>query len=149
MAELREDHLAAVKQLLRYVAGTRDYGLVYPRRSREELELIGFSDSDMADDVDGRRSTTGMLFFLGACPVSWQSMKQKVVALSTCEAEYIAAATACCQGVWLWRLLAELTREEAQAPVLMVDRSSSSMSRLLDSSGTSSPNHLGAFDSQS
>jgi len=48
MAEPREDHLAAVKHLLRYVAGTRDYGLVYPRGSRGELELIGFSDSDMA-----------------------------------------------------------------------------------------------------
>ena len=70
MAEPREDHLAAVKHLLRYVAGTRDYGLVYPRRSRGELELIGFSDSDMAGDVDGRQSTTGMLFFLGACPIS-------------------------------------------------------------------------------
>ena len=48
MAEPREDHLAAVKHLLCYVAGMRDYGLVYPRRSRGELELIGFSDSDMA-----------------------------------------------------------------------------------------------------
>ncbi|XP_039815166.1 secreted RxLR effector protein 161-like [Panicum virgatum] len=113
MAEPREDHLAAVKHLLRYVAGTRDYGLVYPRRSRGELELIGFSDSDMAGDVDGRRSTTGVLFFLGVCPISWQSMKQKVVVLSTCEAEYIAAATACCQGVWRGRLLAELSGEEA------------------------------------
>jgi len=124
MAEPREDHLAAVKHLLRYVAGTRDYGLVYPRRSRGELELIGFSDSDMAGDVDGRRSTTGVLFFLGACPISWQSMKQKVVALSTCEAEYIVAVTACCQVVWLGRLLAELTGEEARAPVLMVDNQS-------------------------
>ena len=124
MAEPREDHLAAVKHLLRYVAGTRDYGLVYPRRSRGELELIGFSDSDMAGDVDGRRSTTGVLFFLGACPISWQSMKQKVVALSTCEAEYIAAATTFCQGVWLGRLLAELTGEDARALVLMVDNQS-------------------------
>ena len=65
-----------------------------------------------------------MLFFLGACPISWQSMKQKVVALSTCEAEYIAAAAACCQGVWLGRLLAELTGEEARAPVLMADNQS-------------------------
>ena len=70
MAEPREDHPAAVKHLLRYVAGTRDYGLVYPRRSRGELELIGFSDSDMVGDVDGRRSTTGVLFFIGACPIS-------------------------------------------------------------------------------
>ncbi|XP_039834699.1 secreted RxLR effector protein 161-like [Panicum virgatum] len=121
MAEPREDNLAAVKHLLRYVAGTCGHGLVYPRQSRRALELVGFSDSDMAGDVDGRRSTTGVLFFLGACPISWQSLKQKVVALSTCEAEYIAAAMACCQGVWLGQLLGELAGEEAQAPVLIVD----------------------------
>ena len=51
-------------------------------------------------------------------------MKQKVIALSTCEAEYILAATACCQGVWLGRLLSELTGEEARAPILMVDNQS-------------------------
>ncbi|XP_039845110.1 secreted RxLR effector protein 161-like [Panicum virgatum] len=150
MAEPREDHLAVVKHLLRYVAGTRDYGLVYLRRSRGELELIGFSDSDMAGDVDGRRSTTGVLFFLGACPISWQSMKQKVVALSTCEAEYSVAATACCQGVLLGRLLAELTREEARAPVLMVDNQSAiALAKNPVHHDRSKHIDLGAFDSQS
>ena len=57
MAEPREDHLGAVKHLLSYVAGTCDYGLIFPRRSGGALELVGFSDSDMAGDVDGRRST--------------------------------------------------------------------------------------------
>ncbi|XP_039855101.1 secreted RxLR effector protein 161-like [Panicum virgatum] len=124
MAEPREDHLGAVKHLLGYVAGTRSYGLIFPRRSGGALELVGFSDSDMAGDVDGRRSTTGILFFLGACPISWQSQKQRVVALSTCEAEYIAAATACCQGVWLSRLLQEVMEEKPCTPVLMVHNNS-------------------------
>ncbi|XP_039809541.1 secreted RxLR effector protein 161-like [Panicum virgatum] len=66
-----EDHSAAVKKLLRYVAGTIGYGIVYPRRSGARLELTGFSDSDMAGDVDGRKSTTGALFFLDGCPISW------------------------------------------------------------------------------
>jgi hypothetical protein len=57
----------------------------------------------MADDIDGRKSTSGVLFFLGDCPITWQSQKQKIIALSTCEAEYIAMATASCQGVWLAR----------------------------------------------
>jgi len=78
----------------------------------------------MAEDVDGRKSTTGVLFFLDGCPISWQSQKQRVVALSTCEAEYIAAATACCQGVWLSRLLQEVIKEKPCAPVLMVDNKS-------------------------
>ena len=80
-----------------------------------------FSDADMAGDIDGRRSTSGVLVFLGSAPISWLSLKQKVVALSTCEAEYVAAATAACQAVWLLRLLGELTGVEAHPPALMVD----------------------------
>ena len=62
-----------------------------------------------------------MLVFLGLAPISWLSLKQKVVALSTCEAEYVAAATAACQVVWLCRLLGKLTGAEAHPPALMVD----------------------------
>ena len=62
-----------------------------------------------------------MLVFLGSALISWLSLKQKVVALSTCEAEYVAVATATCQAMWLRRLLGELTDVEAQPPALMVD----------------------------
>ena len=62
-----------------------------------------------------------MLVFFGAGPIAWQSLKQKIVALSTCEAEYVAAAIAVCQAVWLRRLLGELTDEEDRLPALMVD----------------------------
>ena len=62
-----------------------------------------------------------MLVFLGSAPISWLSLKQKVVALSTCEAEYVAVATAVCQAVWLRWLLGELTGVEAHPPALMVD----------------------------
>ena len=64
-----------------------------------------FIDVDMAGDIDGRRSTSGVLVFLESAPISWLSLKQKVVALSTCEAEYVAAATVACQVMWLRRLL--------------------------------------------
>ena len=80
-----------------------------------------FSDADMAGDIDGRQSTFGVLVFLGSAPISWLSLKQKVVALSTCEVEYVAATTAVCQVVWLHRLLAKLTDAEAHPPALMVD----------------------------
>jgi hypothetical protein len=78
----------------------------------------------MAGDVDTRKSTTGVFFFLGDNPVSWQSQKQKVVALSSCEAEYIAATTAVCQGIWLARLLGDFREEEPKAATLMVDNQS-------------------------
>ena len=88
------------------------------------LDLIGYSDADMAGDVNDRKSTSGMIFFLGGSPVSWQSQKQKVVALSSCEAEYIAATTAACQGVWLKQLLVELTGKGVGAAVIRVDNKS-------------------------
>lgn len=125
MEDPREDQFAAVKRILRYIAGTKDHGIVYGREGDEDkLELIGFSDSDMAGDIDDRKSTTGVLFFLGCSPISWQAQKQRVVALSNCEAEYIAAATAACQGLWLQRLLCELTGSELRTPRLMVDNKS-------------------------
>jgi hypothetical protein len=124
VSRFMEDHLAAVKHLLHYVARTSGYSLIYPRRGTTALELTGYIDSDMAGDIDGRKSTSGVVFFLSDCPITWQSQKQKIIALSTCEAEYIAMATASCQGVWLARLLEELTGAKLQAPVLMVDNKS-------------------------
>ena len=91
------------------------------KTGRSRLHLTVFSDADMAGDIDGQRSTSRVLVFLGSALISWLSLKQKVVALSTCEAEYVAAATATCQVVWLHRLLGELTGVEAHPPALMVD----------------------------
>jgi hypothetical protein len=124
MEEPHEEHLAAVKQIVRYIAGTRNRGLFYARGNGGSDELLGYSDSDMAGDVDGRKSTSGILFFFGRSPISWQSAKQKVVALSSCEAEYIAAATAACQAVWLARLLAEIRNSGTSRPLLRVDNKS-------------------------
>ncbi|CAA6662781.1 unnamed protein product [Spirodela intermedia] len=96
LEEPRKDYLAAVKQILRYVAGTKSWGLRYERKEEEQVQLTGFSDSDFAGDVDARKSTTRVIFFLANSPITWQSMKQKVVAQSSCEVEYIAAANAAC-----------------------------------------------------
>jgi hypothetical protein len=124
MEEPHEDHLAAVKHILRYIVGTMGVGVFYPRRRGERAELHGYSNSDLAGDLDSRKSTSGVLFFLGKGPVSWQSIKQRVVALSSCEAEYIAVATAACQGVWLACLLSELKDADVEVPVLRVDNKS-------------------------
>lgn len=123
MEKPHEVHLAAVKRLLRYVAGTREHGLHYTKQEGA-LRLVGYSDADMAGDIDTRRSTSGVIFFLGTSPITWQSAKQKVVAMSSCEAEYIAAAIAARQGVWLVRLLFDLVRVEPGAPRLKVDNQS-------------------------
>lgn len=117
------EHEAAVKRILRYIAGTIDYGIIY-QRSETPATLVGFFDADMAGDVDTRKSTSGVMFFLGSNPVSWQSQKQKVVALSSCEAEYIAARTAACQGVWMAQLLGEINQAQPDVFKLMVDNKS-------------------------
>jgi len=116
------EHLAAVKRVLRYVAGTLDYDCHYTRK--KDARLVGFSDSDLAGDIDTRKSTTGVVFFLGNNIITWQSQKQKVVALSSCEAEYIAGTTAACQGVWLARLLGELKGKQEGAIKINIDNES-------------------------
>jgi hypothetical protein len=65
----------------------------------------------MGGDVVKRKSTTGVVFYLDSYPVTWHSQKQKVITLSSCEAEYIAGTTAACQGVWLAQLLAKLKEQ--------------------------------------
>ena len=58
--------------------------------------VMGYFDSDLAGDVNDRKSTSGLIFFLAGGPIAWQSVKQKVVVLSSCEAEYITAVGAVC-----------------------------------------------------
>ena len=87
-------HLGAAKRVLRYVAGTVEFGIWYSKVSN--FKLISFTDSDWAGCLDDRKSTTGVLFSLGSRAISWSSKKQDVVALSTFEAEYIAVTSSAC-----------------------------------------------------
>lgn len=123
MEKPASDHYGAVKHLLRYVAGTLDHGCAY-EHGEGALWLTGYSDSDHAGDTDDRKSMTGVIFFLGKSPVSWQTQKQRVVALSSCEAEYMAATAVACQGIWLGRLLGEMLNKEAARPKLFIDNKS-------------------------
>lgn len=94
------------------------------RKESKESQLTGYSDSDFAGDIDARKSTTGVIFFLDSSPITWQSMKQKVVVQSSCEAEYIAAANANCQALWLTRVLGEVQGTVPKPSVLRVDNQS-------------------------
>ena len=76
-----------MKYLLRYIAGTQDLGVFYSRQEKGDNRLIGYSDSDHTGHVDNRRITSGVLYCLDTNPITWQSCKQKVVALLSCEAE--------------------------------------------------------------
>jgi hypothetical protein len=69
------EHLTAVRHNIRYVAGSRDLGCHFPRWQLDDARLIGYTDSDMAGDINDRKSTSGAVFFLGDSPVSWLSQK--------------------------------------------------------------------------
>ena len=88
-----KDHLLAAKRILRYVKGTLECGILFPTTKENfEIEIIDYTDADWSEDIGDRKSTYGYMFMLGNAPISWCSKKQEVVALSSCEAEYISAA---------------------------------------------------------
>ena len=84
-----KQHWTAVKRILRYLKGTRNFGLLYTNGNVDEF--IGYSDSDWAGDLDDRKSTSGYVFMMSGAPISWRSKKQTSVAP---EAEYIALSSA-------------------------------------------------------
>ncbi|XP_075163214.1 uncharacterized protein LOC142235845 [Haematobia irritans] len=90
-ADPRVEHVAAAKNILRYLAGTVNYGLLF--KSGQKC-LYGFADADWASCNTDRKSYTGYIFFMNGCAISWESKKQKTVALSSTEAEYMAMSNA-------------------------------------------------------
>ncbi|GJX62718.1 putative ribonuclease H-like domain-containing protein [Tanacetum coccineum] len=92
-------HSHAVKRIFRYLKGQPKLGLWYPRNS--PFDLVAYSDSDYAGASLDRKSTTGGCQFLGCRLISWQCKKQTVVATSSTEAEYVAAASCCGQVLWI------------------------------------------------
>jgi hypothetical protein len=99
-------HFKALKRILRYIKGTIDFGLFYSYSN--SFYLVGYSDSDWAEDMDDRNSTTGFVFYMGDTVFTWSSKKQSIITLSTCEAEYVATTSCVCHSIWLRRLLKEL-----------------------------------------
>ena len=93
------EHWTGVKRLLRYLKGTADLGILYTREKSGELR--GYTDADWGGDQDSRISTSGYVFLRAGGAVSWKSRKQQTVALSTAEAEYVAASAAAQEAIWL------------------------------------------------
>lgn len=98
-------HWNAVKRIIRYLKGTIDYKLKF---TYDGMDILGYTDSDWASDLDKRRSCTGYVFKLSDGAISWMSKRQPTVALSTTEAEYMAMSAATQEAIWLRQLYAEL-----------------------------------------
>nr|GEV79033.1 retrovirus-related Pol polyprotein from transposon TNT 1-94 [Tanacetum cinerariifolium] len=94
-----EKHLHTVKRIFRYLRGTVNRGLWYPKDS--SIALTAFADADHVGCQDTRRSTSGSLQFQGDRLVSWSSKRQKSAAISSAKAEYIALSGCCAQVLWM------------------------------------------------
>ena len=101
----KQSHLSAVKRIIRYLLGTINLGLWYPKNSI--YSLVGYSDSDFAGSKTNRKSTSGTFQFIGSALASWNSKKQNSVVLSTPEAKYISAGSCCAQILWMKQQLSD------------------------------------------
>ncbi|KAG8491216.1 hypothetical protein CXB51_014346 [Gossypium anomalum] len=97
-------YFKAAKRVLRYIKGTLRLGVLF--KKEKQLKLVGYSDSDWAGCIDDMRSTSGYFFTLGS------------------KAEYIAAAAAVNQAIWLRKLLCDLNEEQLDATEIFVDNQS-------------------------
>lgn len=97
---------------------------MYQGNNTKYSNLVGYSDSDFASDLDSRRSTSGYIFKLANGPVTWKSKRQDTVSLSTTEAEYIAASLACKEIIWLRKLLLHIGHRCSYPTKLHVDNQS-------------------------
>mmetsp|Transcript_40744 Transcript_40744/g.83342 ORF Transcript_40744/g.83342 Transcript_40744/m.83342 type:complete len:410 (-) Transcript_40744:207-1436(-) len=112
-------HVVALKRVFRYVNGSRDRGLMF--RAGSPSKPVGYSDSDWGNDIDTRRSVSGSLFILHGAAVSWKSKMQPTVALSTAEAEYMAASRAAQEALYICHLLRDLGYELSEPTVIYED----------------------------
>jgi hypothetical protein len=110
METLKSTHWQERKRILKYFAGTPDFGIRYT--SNLNFELIGYTDSDFVGSIDDRKNTSGYVFSHRSGEVAWASKKKPIVTLSSIEAEYVATTTTACQVVWIRRILNELLHEK-------------------------------------
>ena len=122
LVQPRQVHLVAAKHVMRYLKGTKDFGLYYD--NSHEYRLYGYTDADWARSISDRKSTSGGCYSLGSAMISWFSRKQSSVALSTAKTEYIAACSTSCEAIWLQNLMSGLFNLELDTTVILCDNQS-------------------------
>ncbi|KAL7997789.1 putative reverse transcriptase, RNA-dependent DNA polymerase [Plasmopara halstedii] len=127
VAKPSSKHVGAIKRVLRYLIGTCDYGIKYTKRGRDEsdrvITLSGFCDSDWGSDPETRKSTSGSVFTLAGGAVAWMSRRQPIIALSTAEAEYVAACEASMEAMAESNILTEILPSYTIKPIIGIDSS--------------------------
>lgn len=120
MVNYGPSHIAAAKHLLRYLKGTQSNGLTLGSTNAVHPTIRALSDSDWGMG-DSRKSVSGFVIMMGESPISWSSKQQNVVALSSCEAEYLASTHCTREILWFRNLLAKLGFPQQSATTLFCD----------------------------
>ena len=115
-------HWNAAKRILHYIKGTLGYGLFY--HPCDDFKLVGYCDSGWASNSNDRKSTIGFIFFMGNTAFTWNSKKQLIVTLSSCEAKYVVATSCACHALWLRKILKSLQLSQKEATKIFVDNKS-------------------------
>ena len=118
----QQNHLQAAKHVLRYLQGTKHYGLLFPKNNTNILNR--FVDADWGRDLDTWRSTSGILHKIGNSSIAWTSKLQPTVSLSTTEAEYMVLSEAAKDIVYLRRLFIELGKPTDKPTTISSDNQS-------------------------
>lgn len=121
-SNFQKAHWEAVKRIIKYLKGTLGFGIKFT--GDQVLNLAGFTDSDFAGESKTRRSTSGYILKFGNCPVVWGSKKQTTVALSTAEAEFVAACQTTVNLIWGCSLIQQLLKTKLEPPTLYIDNQS-------------------------
>ena len=102
-----EDHIVAVKRILRYIKATINYSITY-YKSENSHYIQAYTDAEYAGDINIAKSTTSYIFYIANGPISWKSKLQTIIAQSTTEAEYIAINSAAKEAIYIKSILDEL-----------------------------------------
>ena len=116
-----KEQWVAAKRILRYIKGFLNYGILYDGSKQKDITLIGHTYADWGSNANGRKSQSGYSLFICGGSISWASKKQSTVALSSTEAEYVAASLCVKEAIWLPALLRDLTSEQKGPTVIDED----------------------------
>ena len=119
----KDFHWQVGKGIIRYVNGTKGFGILYT--ANDNFKLVGYTDSDWAGSLDDRKNTFEYVFNMGSGAISWASKKQPIISQSIVDVEYIVANVAACQAIWLRRILADLNERQEDGTTIYCDNISS------------------------
>ena len=119
MESPKYSHWKMSERILRYVAGTLNFGLWYTQS--DDNHLSSYRDNDFAGSLDDRKNTSGHAFHPGMNLISWASKKKSIVSISSAEEEYVATPSASCQAVWMRRILNDMSHIENEPTPIFRD----------------------------